>query len=248
MLLAQGAGSGSIPSLANMPILWIIALAVLAVILLQSTIYLLAVRRNAAAAEMSKHEVNQSFRAGAVSAIGPSLAVVLVSISLLPLFGTPPVLVRVGLIGSAATEVASAEIASGTMGASLGSDTYTQSVFLVALFAMSLSGAGWMLCTLILTPFLSKGSSKLTQVNPALMAIVPSAALLAAFAALTVTEVPKSMVHAITVVASAIVMALCMWVAKAAKADWLKEWGLGISVIVALVVAGFAHYSGLGPA
>ena len=49
-----------------------------------------------------------------------------------------------------------------------------------------------MISALILTPIFKRGSVKLQQVNPALMSVVPGAALLAAFAALTMIELPKS--------------------------------------------------------
>lgn len=49
-------------------------------------------------------ELKTAFRSGAIASVGPSLAVVIVAISLLALFGTPAVLVRIGLIGSAAFE------------------------------------------------------------------------------------------------------------------------------------------------
>lgn len=238
MLLAQSADTQGVMAIANMPILWVLAIAVFAVIIIQSTIYLLAVRRNAGAADMTKKEVNTAFRAGAVSAIGPSLAVVLVSIALLPLFGTPPVLVRIGLIGSAGTEVAEATAASATMGAQLGSAGWNANVFTVALFAMSLSGAGWMLCTLILTPILNKGSKTVAKVNPALMAIIPTAALLAAFSSLTMTELPKSGVHVVAVLVSAAVMTVCLLLAKRFDLSWLREWALGFSILGGLVAAG----------
>ena len=157
-----------------------------------------------------------------------------------------PVIVRVGLIGSAATEVASASIAAGTMGANLGDETFTRGVFIVALMAMSLSGAGWMISTLILTPVFRRSSHRLEKVNPALMSIVPGAALLAAFAALTFRELPKSPTHVIAVVVSAVVMGICLFPANRLKLSWLKEWGLGISLLVGLVAAYFAHYAGLG--
>lgn len=226
-----------IETIANSPLLWVLALAVLAVILLQSAIYMSAVWKNAAGADISHHEVRQAFRAGGVAAIGPSLAVVLVAISLLPLFGTPPVLVRIGLIGSAATETGSASIAAGTMGANLGGESYTQDVFVVALMAMSLSGACWMISTLILTPILSRGQARLTSVNPALMAIVPAAALLAAFAGLTVTELPKSVFHVLAVLVSAVIMAICLWTARRLNQAWLREWALGFSIVGGLVAS-----------
>lgn len=242
------AQSRDIGAIANLPLLWVLALCVFGVIILQSMIYMRAVKRNAESADMSKAEVRAAFRAGGVASIGPSLAVALVAIALLPLFGTPPVLVRVGLIGSAATEVASASLASGTMGAELGGPEYNQTVFVVALMAMSLSGAGWMISALILTPIFKRGSVKLQQVNPALMSVVPGAALLAAFAALTMTELPKSTGHIIAVAASAVVMLISLLVARALNLAWLREWALGFAIAGGLVAAYFAHYAGLGPA
>ncbi len=245
MVIAAGAANDYL-SLANAPVLWILALTVMGVVVVQSLIYMNAVKKNAESAGMSQLEVRTAFRAGGVAAIGPSLSVVLVAIALLPLFGTPPVVVRVGLIGSAATEVASASIAAGTMDANLGDDTFTRGVFIVALMAMSLSGAGWMISTLILTPIFKRSSHKLEKVNPALMGIIPGAALLAAFAALTFRELPKSPTHIIAVVTSAIVMSICLLIANKLHAQWLKEWGLGISLLAGLIASYFAHYAGLG--
>lgn len=230
----------------NLPFLWICALAVFAVIILQTIIYMRAARKAGPEIEFSKADLRQSFRSGGIAAIGPSLAVVLVAIALLPLFGSPAVLLRIGLVGSAATETSSANIAAGTMGAELGGDSWTPEVFTVAFVAMSLSGGLWMLVTLILTPMLKRGDTKLRSVNPALMAIVPSAALLAAFASLGVAELPKSSLHILTVAVSALVMGVCLLLARGLKAPWLKEWALGFAIIIGLVVAFFAHSATVG--
>lgn len=234
---SPGVVSTDILSVANAPIVWVCALGVFAVILAQSIIYIRAARRAGPDAGMSQRELTGSFRAGAIASIGPSLAVVLVAIALLALFGTPAVLVRIGLIGSAATETASAGIAAGTMGAELGGAGYTQQVFVVAFFAMSVSGAMWMLATLVLTPALKRGSKRLARVNPAAMLIIPSAALLGAFAMLGVRELPKSAAHPIIFAVSAVVMAGCLLLAKRFNAGWLKEWALGFAIFAALTVA-----------
>ncbi|NUL43963.1 DUF5058 family protein [Cellulosimicrobium funkei] len=245
-LSPQGASS-DILAIANMPILWVLAIGVFAAIIVQSLVYMRAARKAGPAADITDGELRVSFRAGAVAAIGPSLAVVLVCIALLTLFGTPAVLVRIGLVGSAATESASASLAAGTMGAELGDASYTQAVFVVAFLAMSLSGAGWMIATLILTPILRRGDSKLRKVNPALMSIVPAAALIAAFASLGIAELDKTPVHILTVIVSALTMGVCILLANKTSATWLREWGLGISIIVGLVAAFFAHASGMTP-
>jgi len=228
-------------NIANVPFLWLCALAVFVVIFIQSIIYIRAARKAAPAADMTNRELNQSLRAGAVASIGPSLAVVLVALALLTLFGTPAVLLRIGLIGSAATETASATMAAQTMGSALGDENYTAQVFAIAFIAMSISGGMWLIATLLMTPLLKRGSKKLSQVNPTVMTIIPGAALLGAFSMLTVTELPKSSVHLVTILASATTMTTLLWLAKVLNAAWLKEWAFGIAIFIGLVVAYLAH-------
>lgn len=240
-LAAGDPQSTDIWAIANIPILWIFAIGVFVVIFVQTFLYMRAAKSAAPEIEMPQKEIRESYRAGAIASIGPSLAVVLVAIALLALFGTPAVLVRIGLIGSAATETASAGIAAASMGAELGGASYTQQVFAVAFMAMSLSGGMWMLATLILTPLLKKGSTTLQKRNPAVMALIPSAALLGAFSMLAVVETGKSSIHLILVLASAGIMGLCLLVAKLLNARWLKEWALGFAILISLVLAYVLH-------
>ncbi|MFH5822863.1 DUF5058 family protein [Georgenia sp. AZ-5] len=237
--------STDILSVANLPVLWICALGVFAVITVQTLIYVRAARAEGPAIGISPAELKTSFRAGAVAAIGPSLAVALVAVALSTVFGTPAVLVRIGLIGSVGFETGAASIAAGTMGADLGGPAYTQSVFAVAFMAMSLGGAGWMLATLVFTPLLKRGDAGMRKVNPAVMTVVPGAALLGAFFALGFGELPKSGNHVVAFLASAAAMAVCLGVAKVLKRRWITEWSLGVAILTALVVTYFVVGAGV---
>jgi hypothetical protein len=79
------------------------------------------------------------------------------------------------------------------------------------------------------------------------MTVVPAAALLAAFISLGVAEIPKSSAHLVTLLASAAVMGVCLFLAKSLKKSWLREWGLGIAIVAGLFVAYASHTAGLGP-
>ena len=237
VVAAVDPGSTDITALIHHPVLWASAVGVFAVVILQSAIYFKAIRKAAPAAELTPAQVTSSVRSGAAAAVGPSLAVALIAISLLPLFGTPAVLTRIGLVGSAAFDVAAAGISAGTQGAQLGGPTYTQKIFAIAFAAMTIGGLAWMLTALILTPILSKGDAKLRRVNTAVMAIVPTAALLGAFFTLAFQEVLKSPVHLVTMLASAAAMGACLLLAHKLRLPWLREWGLGVSIIVALTCA-----------
>lgn len=238
---AQSIGTSTdILAIANAPLLWAFVLAVFVIILVQSVIYFRAADKAAPAAGLTRSELRVALRSGGIAAIGPSLAVVVVAIALLALFGTPAVLLRIGLIGPAAYETAAAGISAASVGAALGDASYTQNVFAVAFFAMSMGGAMWMLVTLIATPLLDKGQHKLSVVNPALMAIVPTAAFLGAFFALGVAEWPKSTGHIVTMAVSAAVMGACIWLSRVLNKSWITEWALGIAIFISLVVAHLA--------
>src|SRR5690625_1342340 len=229
--------STDVLALANMPILWVLALGVFAIIIVQTIIYMRAARNVAPDVGMSSAELRTSFRTRAIASIGPSLAVSLVAIALLAIFGTPATLMRIGLIGSVQFETGAAATAAGTMGAELGGTSYTQEVFVVAFTAMSLGGAMWILSTLILTPILKRGDSKLRRLSPVVMTVIPGAALLGAFFSLGFAELPKSAVHVIAFITSAVTVAICLWLARWFKKPWIREWSLGFAILAALAVA-----------
>ncbi|MGQ7786654.1 MULTISPECIES: DUF5058 family protein [unclassified Nesterenkonia] len=238
--------TADISAVAHSPWLWGSALVIFGIIAVQSWIYLRAAKTAGDGVGLSRQDLNRAFRSGAAASVGPSLAVVLVAIALLTLFGTPAVLMRIGLVGSAATETASATIAASTMGADLGGAGWTQDVFVVAFFVMCVSGSAWMLFTLILTPVLSRGSKKLSSISPRAMRIIPGAALLGAFLAIAVTEVPKSSMHVVAMAVSGAAMALMLLIARRWSVGWLKEWALGLAILVALGVVYLTHHGILG--
>lgn len=229
--------STNVLGLANTPILWLLALGVFAVIAIQTLIYMRAARKVAPEIGMDTKELRTSFRTGAIASIGPSLAVALVAVALLAIFGTPATLMRIGLIGSVSFETGAAATAVNTMGAELGGPTYNQEVFAVAFTAMSLGGAMWIISTLILTPILKRGDTTLRRLSPVVMTIIPGAALLGAFFALGFAELPKSSVHLVAFITSAVTVGICLVLARWLNKSWIREWSLGFAILAALAVS-----------
>lgn len=241
--------STNILGAANSTILWLAVVGVFGVIIIQSVIYFRAARLAAPSVGMSKTETITAFRAGAVASFGPSLAVSLIAITLVPVFGTPGVLTRIGLIGSAAFDVAAAGIVSQSEKATLGGAGYTQAVFANVLLCIAIAGAGWMVVTLVATPLLKRGSSRLeaatTGAGAAAMVIIPAAALLGVFSAFGVQQFQKGMAASIVTVTSGATMGVCLWIAKRFKQRWLREWALGIALVVGLVVGVLVRNAGI---
>lgn len=229
-----------LPPVAQSPVLWTAAIGVFVVIVVQSVLYWRAAVRAAPEAGMSRAELVRAVRTGAVTAIGPSLAVVFVAVGLLAVFGTPAVLTRIGLIGSAAFETAAAQTAADAAGIELGGAGYDDRAFALVLFTMSVGGAAWMVSTLVLTPLLRRADHRIRALNPVVMTIVPSAAMTAAFSYLGLAETLKSGVHLITFVVGALTMVLLQAAAARWRQRWLKEWSLGVAMAVALGAAAVA--------
>lgn len=235
-LAAASATDQTVLSVANSPVLWACAVGVFLIIIIQSVIYMKAARTAAPEAGMTTADLKTAFRVGAVSAIGPSLAVVLVAIALLSLFGGPAVLVRIGLVGSAGYETGAASIAASTVGAHLGDETYTADIFALVFAAMSLGGICWMLSTLVLTPLLKRGDQKMRALNPLLMTIIPTAAMIAAFVVLgfeTFTRNPNNI--AAFGISGGIMLTLLL-ISKVFNIAWIKEWSLGITLLASFTV------------
>ncbi|MBE9375275.1 DUF5058 family protein [Saccharopolyspora sp. HNM0983] len=228
------------PALTGSPVLWLAVLGVFSVIVVQSVVYLRAARRAADSAEITRGELTTALRTGAVSAIGPSAAVVFIALTLLTVFGTPAVLVRIGLIGSASFETLAAQTAAGAVGVELGGPGYDDTVFALVLFTMSAGGAAWMVTTLVFTPLLRRTDRKVRALNPAVMAIAPSAGMIGAFCYLGLAETQKSTGHLVAFTAGAGVMLALHALNARLRTRWIKEWSLGISMVAALAVAAAA--------
>ncbi|MGJ7906083.1 DUF5058 family protein [Actinopolyspora sp. H202] len=228
------------PNIAYSPVLWLAVIGIFLVITVQSLAYLRAASNAAKANDIPRETLVRAFRTGAVSAFGPSLAVVFVAIGLLTMFGTPAVLTRVGLIGSVMFETLAAQTAADSIGIELGGAGYDNSAFALVFFTMSVGGAAWMISALIFTPLLRRTDRKVRSLNPSVMAIVPGAAMIAAFCYLGLNESMKSGVHLITFVTGAVVMLVLQLVAARTGKQWIREWSLGISMAGALLGAGTA--------
>lgn len=228
------------PDIARSPVLWLAVAGIFLVITVQSAAYLRAASRAAQSNGIPRATLIRAFRTGALSALGPSLAVVFVAISLLPVFGTPAVLTRIGLIGSVMFETLAAKTAADSLGVELGGAGYDNSAFALVLFTMSIGGAAWMVSALLLTPLLRRTDRAVRRLNPTVMTVVPSAAMIAAFCYLGLNESAKSGTHLVTFVTGALAMLLLQLLAARCGKRWIREWALGIAMAAALVAAGTA--------
>ncbi|SOC43455.1 DUF5058 family protein [Salinicoccus kekensis] len=222
-------------SLANSPVLWIIALFIIGMVIFQAIMFYKIAKEAAPAAGLNEQEVKRAARTGFISSIGPSFGIAIVIISLLALLGSPITLMRIGIVGSAATETAAAQIGANAFGVELGGDGFNMQAFTTMVWTMCLGGMGWLLFTLFFTKSLGKTESKVRKKNPKVMAVVSLAAMLGAFGYLLTEQMVKGLTYSGAAVISLVIMVLIMKLADKKDISWLREWSLGISMVCGMV-------------
>lgn len=141
--------------------LWIFAIILISMVIVQAVMFLrLALKFNKKHAVLSKDEVAQAARTGAVSAIGPSLSSIVVALSLIALVGPAVTFMRCGVIGAPSWELLMAQIASTAVGVEFGSAEFTEGVFILCIFGMTLASAPYFINTIITLKPLDKAVQK----------------------------------------------------------------------------------------
>lgn len=225
---------GDILQIANSAPFWIFASIIVGIVVFQAFIFLWIAKKSAPDAGMSQNDVTTAIRAGFISSIGPSFGIVIVLVSLIALIGSPITLMRIGIIGSAATESSAAAIGASSSGTELGASEFPIEALSAVIWTMFLGGMGWLLFTMIFTKSMGNVQDKIQKRNPKIMASVSLAAMLGAFAYLANEQMVTSLNHAIAGILALISMISMMILADRKDIGWLKEWALGFALVIGM--------------
>ncbi|MGI8384084.1 DUF5058 family protein [Robertmurraya sp. P23] len=223
-------------NLANSTPVWIIASFFVFIVIFQALIFMRIATKTAPSIGMTSVETKRAIRTGFISSLGPSFGIVVVIISLIAVLGGPMTLARIGIIGSAATELTAAGIGANAYGVELNSSEFGLVAFTNAVWTMCLGGTGWLIFTALFTKSLGKAQKKVEKTNGAMLTIVSTAAMLGAFGYLASQQMANGFSETVTVILSAIMMILLLTLAKRMNIRWLSEWALGISLVVGLTI------------
>ncbi len=228
--------------LANSNVMWLIASIVIGIVIFQSLKFIQLASKTGLEQGMSKKEVNSALKTGAIAAIGPSVAIVIVAISLIAFLGNPLTLLRIGVIGSAPIESVGASFAVEASGASIGGASYDQMVFTAIVWTLCIGGMGWLLFTALFTKSLGNTEKKLTnksEKSKKAMGIISTAAIIAAFGNLVSAEIIQGLAPFVVAVAAGTTMVIATKLSVKPKLAWLREWSLGLSILISLCIGYF---------
>lgn len=226
---------------ANSPVVWIFASAIIALVIFQAIKFLSLSKKVAKKEGFTDQEIGTAIKTGLITAIGPSVGIIIVAVSLISLIGNPLTMMRIGVIGSAPIELMGAQLSAESAGVELAGNGFTPEMFNLVVWTLCIGGAGWMIVTFFATPYLSKVQEKISakKGGSAILGIIATGALIGVFGSLTTAEMLKGNAHIFTAIVAIAVSSLITYIAAKTNKGWLKEWSLGISILVSLVAVYF---------
>lgn len=243
-------------AVANGPIPWILALAMISLVLVQTGLYVGLARRYVKdTGVLTKQEMSKAVKVGTIGTIGPAVAVFTVAVVLIGLIGGPVTLSRIGVIGSAAFESLTAAEGSGR---TLGTGDFTLTLLATATWVMAFGGSGWLISTFLLTKPLDVAQERFKKTNPAMIGLIGAMAPFMVFFVMGYTEsmnkirgnpaegIPGTYGSLVSVIVGAVSMWAFIKLAHVSpKWAWVGEWAIGFAIILA-IFAGVAVDAVLG--
>lgn len=172
-----------------------------------------------------------------LTAIGPSLSLVIILVSLIAVLGTPTAWMRMNDIGAGRTELAMGAAAAGAVGSELEVGKITVEGFNAAIWGMALNNAVWMAVALLLTHRMQGAVDLLNKkYDQAWISVMMTSATIGLFGYLLANQlVGKANPFIAAAFASAATM---IGIQKGLKKyPRIQEPALGISMLVGLMAA-----------
>lgn len=224
---------------ANDPFLWIMAMPLVVIAGIQALSFTKAALSAREEAGLTKEEGKQAFRIGVISAIGPSLANLVVMIGMIAVIGAPITWQRLSVIGSGPAELAGAAMGAKAMGVEFGSANYGVTEFASSVWVMSLNAIGWLLVVALLADKISLVQEKITGGKTEMMGQMGTGAIIGAASFIVTSQIVinKSLQkpNLVAVIVAGIFMLILNKLSENRRG--LKEWSLGISMFIAMFIA-----------
>nr|WP_231587858.1 DUF5058 family protein [Halostagnicola sp. A56] len=190
---------------------------------------------------LSDEQLKTGLKTGVISAVGPAIAVLAAMLALIAVVGGPVAWMRLSVIGSVAFELPAAELGVSQLGFGFGEDGITETAFATAVWTMTLGGIGWLVVAAFGTPHMEKARRKIVGGRETLLPIVTAGAMLGAFAYFVSGEVTAGAPETGSVAVGGLVMLSLLKIADENDVQWIREWALGTSMAVGLVVGMGVH-------
>lgn len=187
----------------------------------------------------TRDEIKTAIKSSAVISIGPSLSVMIVVLSLIPLLGAVVTFMRCGVIGAADFELINAKLAVETIGVAFDDPNLSPGAFTVAIFGCTLASAPYFLHLILTCKPMDKLALKSVAKKRSFMPMLGMCASLGFLGYWFVDTGCKTTQNTSATIFSLLVSLGVAQLAK--KHPKLADWSMAIALICGMVVGGVVN-------
>lgn len=226
-------------SICNAPWMFIWVSALLAVVIAQCLIYMKRAWSRALALGIQPADIKKALTTGITISILPTLPVLIVFLSLMPLLGTPLPWLRLSVIGSAAYESYAASVAIECVGEELTLNNYTAYGWIAVAWVMTVGGSACVLWSSLTIKPISILYKKAEKLDMKLVYAIGTGALIGVMAYVSVSQgwgamSTKGFVFTISFICGAILVFIQKTVSNM---KFLSDYLMAISMIAGMAAA-----------
>ena len=220
-------------AIANSTGMWVACAIVVSVVIIQAYIFMSKAYKAGLQMGITREQMIKGMRAGFISSIGPSLAVALTLISLIVPMGSPYAWMRLSIIGSVPYELMAASTGAQVMGVELGGPGYDINALAISMWTATIAAGGWLIFCSLFIPKFEKLRMVIVRGREELLPVLTVSALLAGFSYFGVPFFIAGGPSTVAAVTGGVVMTVLAILSL--KLKWLKEWALGIAMILGML-------------
>lgn len=187
----------------------------------------------------TRDEIKNAIKTSAVISIGPSMSVMVVVLSLIPLMGAVVTFMRCGVIGAADFELINAKLAVETIGVAFDDPNLSPAAFTIAIFGCTLASAPYFLHLILTCKPMDKLAIKSASKKRSFMPVMGMCASLGFLGYWFVDTGCKTTQSTAATFASLAVSIGIGYVAK--KHPKLADWSMAIALIIGMVAGGLVN-------
>ncbi len=181
----------------------------------------------------TKEEIKGAIKSSAVISIGPSLSVMVVVLSLIPLLGSVITFMRCGVIGAADFELVNAKLAMATIGTAFDDPHLTEAAFTVGFFGCTLASAPYFIHLILTCKLMDKMAIKSSQKRRSFLPLLGVSASMGFIGYWAIDTGRRSFPNTTAIITSLAVSYLVSRAAK--KLHKLADWNMAISLVCGMI-------------
>ncbi len=221
--------------IANSPIMWLMVIPTVFMVCVQAWAFIKNAKDAGPLVDLSKQDIKEAIRAGAICSIGPGLSMFTAMIAMMSILGGPFAWLRLSIIGTITTEMLGATAGAEAMGVNLGGPEYGIIAFACSVWIITLNTWGFFIVNLLFAHRMEKIKVAVERRDIYMFNAVGSCVMIGCISMFLAGQMKGGIGKFSAAIAAFVIMLALMKIAQ--KFPKLTEYNLGIALIAGILVA-----------